>query len=155
VDRHRTRRGGVLRRRPDVIIYGGGRRRLALSSAVWFTTFSADPQGSYLTAGASASIFGLLGALVYYGRRSGSRYVHAQAVSWALFAGVFGLILPHIDNFAHAGGFLGGYLTGRILDPLKPERINHLGLAVVCLVLSILAILVSIVEALPYVQYLQ
>ena len=122
---------------------------------MWFTTFSADPQGSYLTAGASASIFGLLGALVYYGRRSGSRYVHAQAVSWALFAGVFGLILPHIDNFAHAGGFLGGYLTGRILDPLKPERINHLGLAVVCLVLSILAILVSIVEALPYVQYLQ
>ena len=32
------------------------------------------------TVGASASIFGLLGALVYYGRRTGSRHVHSQAV---------------------------------------------------------------------------
>ena len=39
---------------------------------------------------------------------------------------IFGLIMPGIDNYAHAGGFAGGYLAGRLLDPLKPEQINHI-----------------------------
>jgi rhomboid protease GluP len=102
-------------------------------------------QGSQLTVGASASIFGLLGALVYYGRRSGSRLIHGQAMSWVLMAGVMGFILPGIDNWAHAGGFGGGYAMALWLDPLKPERVNHLAIAVVCLAASILAILASVV----------
>jgi rhomboid protease GluP len=101
-------------------------------------------QGSQLTVGASASIFGLLGALVYYGRRSGSRLVHSQAMSWVLIAGLFGFLLPGIDNWAHAGGFAGGYVMSLWLDPLTPERINHLAIAVACLAASILAILASI-----------
>ena len=39
---------------------------------------------------------------------------------------VMGLILPRVDNAAHAGGFVGGYLAGIWLDPLKPERVDHL-----------------------------
>ena len=34
--------------------------------------------------------------------------------------------MPGIDNYAHAGGFGGGYLAARLLDPLKPERIDHI-----------------------------
>jgi rhomboid protease GluP len=102
-------------------------------------------RGAQLTVGASASIFGLLGALVYYGRRSGSRLIHGQAMSWVFMAGIFGFLLPGIDNWAHAGGFAGGYLMGRWLDPLTPERINHLAIAVVCLAASILAIIASVV----------
>jgi rhomboid protease GluP len=105
-------------------------------------------RGADLTVGASASIFGLLGSLVYYGRRSGSSLVRGQAVSWAITGFVFGFIMPGIDNYAHAGGFVGGYLASRWLDPLKPERINHMALAVVCLGLSVLSIVVSVVHAL-------
>jgi rhomboid protease GluP len=101
--------------------------------------------GAPFTVGASASIFGLLGALVYYGRRTGSRHVHAQAVSWAATVFVLGLIMPGVDNYAHAGGFAGGYLVARLLDPLKPEQINHMAVAVLCLALSVLAILASVV----------
>ena len=100
-------------------------------------------RGGQFTVGASAPIFGLLGALVYYGRRTGSSAVHGQAVSWALTMGLFGLFMPGIDNYAHAGGFLGGFLLGRVLDPLKPERIDHLAIATVCLVASVGAILYS------------
>ena len=39
-------------------------------------------RGGQFTVGASASIFGLLGALVYYGRRSGSRMVGSQALTY-------------------------------------------------------------------------
>lgn len=105
-------------------------------------------QGAQLTVGASAPIFGLLGALMYYGRRTGSSWVRGQALSWALTAGVFGLIMPGIDNYAHAGGFVGGYVAGALLDPLKPERINHLLIAVICLAVSILSIVVSIIDGL-------
>jgi rhomboid protease GluP len=55
--------------------------------------------------------------------------------------------MPGIDNYAHAGGFLGGYLAGRLLDPLKPERINHLAIAVICLAISVLSIVVSVIHA--------
>ena len=68
--------------------------------------------GGQITLGASASIFGLLGALVYYGRRGGSSMVRGEAAGYALTLFVFGLIMPGVDNYAHAGGFAGGYLTG-------------------------------------------
>ncbi len=106
-------------------------------------------RGAQFTVGASAAIFGLLGALVYYGRRSGSSAVHSQAVGYAIMLGVFGLIMPGIDNYAHGGGFVGGYLVGRFLDPLRPERLDHLLIALICLVASGLAIAASLLVGLP------
>ena len=46
-----------------------------------------------------------------------------------------------VDNFAHAGGFFGGYLAARFLDPLKPERIDHIVIAVICIAATFLAVL--------------
>lgn len=108
--------------------------------------------GSPLTVGASASLFALLGALVYYGNRSGSQFVRSQAMSWAIGAFVFGFVMPGIDNYAHAGGFAGGYLLGRLLDPLKTEQINHILVAVVLLALSVLSIIVSVIHGLPIMR---
>ena len=105
-------------------------------------------RGGQFTVGASASIFGLLGALVYYGRRGGSRHVGSEAMSYALMLGIFGFIMPGVDNYAHAGGFGGGWLASRVLDPLKPERIDHIAIALVCLALSVLSIVASIITGL-------
>lgn len=104
--------------------------------------------GARMTVGASAAIFGLLGALVYYGRRSGSSAIYRQALTYAGLMFVFGLFMANIDNWAHAGGFLGGYVAGQLLDPLQPERVKHMSAALVCLVLSILSILVSVLHGL-------
>jgi rhomboid protease GluP len=146
---------------PDVgELYGPGRMVIiyTVAGVVGFTASSFA--GAYLafmppllrgagfTVGASASIFGLLGALVYYGRRGGSSHVHGQAINLAVIMFVFGLIMPGIDNYAHAGGFAGGYLAGRFLDPLQPEQISHIGMAVVCLALSVLSILLSVFSTL-------
>ena len=105
--------------------------------------------GAPLTVGASAPIFGLLGALMYYGQRSGSSLVHAEAKGYAVAFFVFGLIFPGVDNAAHAGGFLGGYLAGMLMDPLKQERVNHMILAIVCLLATVLAIAASVLTLLP------
>jgi rhomboid protease GluP len=107
-------------------------------------------RGAQLTVGASAAIFGLLGAAVYYGRRSGSSAASQTGLQYALMLGIFGLIFPGVDNYAHAGGFLGGYLTGMVLDPLKPERVDHMVIAGVCLLATLLGIALSFFTALPY-----
>jgi len=103
-------------------------------------------RGAQLTVGASASIFGLLGALVHYGRKSGSSYIHAQAKQWALIMFIYGLIMPGIDNFAHAGGFMGGYVTSAFFNPLTREKGDHLLVAVVLLLLTFAAIAMSIFQ---------
>jgi hypothetical protein len=70
--------------------------------------------------------------------------VHREAMGYAMTMFVMGLFLPGIDNYAHAGGFVGGYVAGMWLDPLKPERMDHLIGAVVCLMLTGLAIIASL-----------
>ncbi len=116
------------------------------SSAAYFLPFL---RGAVLTVGASAPILGLLGALVYYGRRTGSSIVGRQAWSYAIFMIVFGFLMPRVDNWAHLGGFAGGYLAGMLVDPRKPETGNHVAAAVVCLILTVASIVASLVIPLP------
>ena len=135
-----------------VIIYSCGSVGGFFLSSVAGYVFPGVPilGGAGRTLGASAPIFGLLGALVYYGRRSGSSMVRSEAMGYALTLFVFGLIMPGVDNYAHGGGFAGGYLAGKWLDPLKREHGDHLVAAVICLALTALAILASMLKIFPY-----
>jgi len=140
-------------------LYGAGRMVIIylLASVVGFTASSTAGvalswmpipflRGAGFTVGASAGIFGLLGALVYYGRRSGSSMTRREALHYAVMKGVFGLFMPGVDNWAHAGGFAGGYLVGRYLDPLKPERLDHMLVAVSLIVASVVSVAASILH---------
>jgi len=95
------------------------------------------------TMGASASICGLLGAMLHYGRKSGSSMIHTYAVQYALMLVVMGFAIRGIDNYAHAGGFLGGYATSAFFNPLTRERGDHLLAALGCLVATLAAIVFS------------
>jgi rhomboid protease GluP len=138
-------------------LYGPGRMVLiytfgaiagfTLSSVLFFLQIPFF--GAAITVGASASIFGFLGALVHYGRRTGSSHVGQAGLQYALFMGVMGFIFPGVDNAAHLGGFVGGYLASLILDPLKKERIDHVGAAVVCLALTFIALVVTLIKVIP------
>jgi rhomboid protease GluP len=142
-------------------VYGPGRAIIiyVMSSAAGFILSSiaffypiGPFQGAQLTVGASAPIFGLLGALVCYGRMGGSSMINAQAKSYALMLFLFGLIIPRVDNFAHAGGFIGGYLVARWLNPFKTERLDHLIWAVVLLLVTLVSILASVLTGLPIIR---
>jgi rhomboid protease GluP len=108
--------------------------------------------GASFTIGASAPIFGLLGALVRYGHRTGSSMVRGQAWSWAVTLFVFGLIMPGVDNWAHAGGFAGGYLAAIWLDPLRAERTDHMVIALVCLGATLASVAASLVQGLSLLR---
>jgi len=138
-------------------LYGAGRMVIiyTVAGVVGFTAssvawlfFGGIPiiGGVGFTVGASAPVFGLLGAVVLYGQRSGSSMTRREGLQYALTMGLFGLIMPGIDNWAHAGGFAGGWLMAKLLDPLKPERLDHLAVAVGCVVLTFAAIVASFVH---------
>jgi rhomboid protease GluP len=138
-------------------MYGGARMVIiyTISSVLGFLLSSflgahgVPFSGAYYTLGASAPIFGLLGALLHYGRRGGSSLVRSQAISWAVPIFLFGFFMGGVDNAAHLGGFVGGYIASKWLDPLKPERMDHFVGAAVCLLATIASIVVSLVMFLP------
>lgn len=106
--------------------------------------------GSDVTVGASAPIFGFLGALVYYGRRMGSSHIGATAWQYAIVLFLFGLFWPRVDNWAHAGGYLGGYVAAIWLDPSRRERVDHLIGGLLCLVATMLAVAWSVVTGIRF-----
>src|SRR5438552_9875119 len=99
-----------------------GRSRLVIifivSGALGF--FVSTAVGTLLTIGASAAIFGLLGAMVAYGKKRGGTFgtmVLREYGLWAVMLFAFGLMPgSRIDNWAHGGGFIGGFIAGLVLS---------------------------------------
>ncbi len=131
---------------PDVESVFGHARFIAiftLSGALGFIV--SDAVGVRFTLGASGGVFGLFGAMVYYGRQRGGFFgqaVFRQYGTWALVIFVMGF-LPglHVNNWGHAGGFAGGFLSAMLLRAglHRPEHGIHRVLAAICLGLTALA----------------
>jgi rhomboid protease GluP len=146
-------------------LYGAGRMMLiytagsiagflASSTAGYYLAGLPLLSGAFFTIGASAPIFGLLGALVYYGQRSGSSAMRSVAWQNAAIMFAFGLFMPGIDNWAHGGGFAGGWLMSKWLDPLTRERVDHLLAGLLCLVVTALAVGASLLTGVPIIRAL-
>ena len=134
-----------------VIIYTvGGVTGFALSSVAW-AYVPAIPflHGGQYTVGASAPVFGLIGALYHYGRTSSS-IAKQMAQSIIIQAVLFGVVMGNsgLDNFAHLGGFAGGYFTSAVLNPMTRERGDHMLIAAGCLVATALSIAASLLTGL-------
>lgn len=100
-------------------IYGPARLVVifTVSGAAGFVV--SNSLGVPFTIGASGSIFGLLGAIVAFGRKRGGafgRMVLRQYGQWALVLFIFGFFMAGVNNWAHAGGFAGGYGAGLVLS---------------------------------------
>jgi len=110
---------------------------------------SVFPGYGMFTLGASAALMGLWGALLYYGQRTGSSNLRQWAWRNIVYFMLFGLMVRGVDNWAHLGGLVGGWLVARLLDPLKSERTNHVVMAILCLVASAASIAASLLIPVP------
>lgn len=111
--------------------------------------------GVALTIGASASVCGLVGAALYYGKSRGGVYgrnLYRQISIWIILLFVFGLIVPGINNWGHGGGILAGIIFGYLLgyQEKKRENIIHKILAGVCAVVTLAVLIWAIGTALYY-----
>jgi rhomboid protease GluP len=143
---------------PSVIdLYGPGRTMMIYvgGSAIGFLVstfagYSGLPlAGGQFTLGASAGICALVGAIWHYGRRAGNEMARSYATQSIIYMIAIGLMVSFIDNYAHAGGVAGGFLLSMLLDPLKRERVDHLMLGLLCLGLSLGAVVLSLLTPLP------
>lgn len=126
-------------------LYGPARFLVVFTTAGAIGFMLSNTMGVPLTVGASGSTFGLLGALVVYGVKRGGtlgRLVMREYAVWAVILFIYGL-LPGtgVNNWAHAGGFVGGFAAGWLLAlaEQRPESpLDHL-LAAGLILLTLLA----------------
>ena len=95
--------------------------------------FSITFNGTQASVGASGAIFGLMGALVYFGyhyRVYLGHVVKTQIVPLIVFNLVLGFAMAGVDNSAHIGGLIGGTLATIALGikdkSTNFERVNGL-----------------------------
>ena len=97
-----------------------------------------------ISAGASGAIFGLLGALLYFGYYY--RTYLGMAIQKSIIPVIFinlliGFVFPGISNAAHIGGLVGGILTAMMVGvpnkSAKKDRINGLILTTLYIVFII------------------
>lgn len=95
---------------------------------------------NFISAGASGAIFGLMGALLYFGyhyRVFLGNAMKTQIVPVIILNLLLGFLVPGIDIFAHLGGLLGGFLiavgVGVKYKSTKFERINGLVVSAIAL----------------------
>jgi len=85
--------------------------------------------GVPFTIGASASLCGLIGAILYYGKSRGGFYgqaMYRQAMGWVIGLVILGLLVQGINNWAHGGGIAAGALTGFLTGYADKGRENQL-----------------------------
>jgi rhomboid protease GluP len=103
-----------------VAIYLGSTASGFLASMMWLSRVPVA-----VSAGASAGLFGLLGAMVAVGvlhkGSSEAAMLKEYYLRWAIYAFLWSL-LPffHADNAAHAGGFAGGFLIAMAAGTKAP-----------------------------------
>ena len=78
--------------------------------------------------GASGAIFGLFGALLYFGfnyRATLDGYLKSQIIPLILINLLVGLIVPGIDVYAHIGGLIGGLIVSLMFGIKGFNKKNH------------------------------
>jgi len=100
------------------------------------------------TIGASGSIFGLMAALIVYGRRRHIHLLSAQLWQWAIVLFALGFFMMGVNNWAHLGGFVGGWLTASVMrfDEEKRETPLIQILALLLVGLTVFAVVLSFVK---------
>ena len=124
-------------------VFGPGRAFVifSVSGAVGFLV--SNIATGHPTVGASGSIFGLLAALIVYGRRTGASMLTAQLYQWAAIMFVMGFLMSSVNNWAHGGGFAGGWVAAEAMG-FSDHRREGLGVQVLA-VLLLLATLAGFV----------
>ena len=111
--------------------------------------------GIGFTIGASASVCGLVGAILFYGKSRGGVYgknLYRQVAGWVVFIFAFGLLVPGINNWGHGGGILAGIALGYLLgyQEKKKEKLFHKILAGACAAATLGILVWAILSAVYY-----
>ena len=83
--------------------------------------------GNTISVGASGAIFGLFGALIYFGynyRGYIGTIIRSQIVPIVIYNLFMGFFIPGIDVSGHVGGLLGGLIVSNMLGTIENKKYN-------------------------------
>ena len=83
--------------------------------------------GNVISVGASGAIFGLFGALVYFGysyRGYIGTMIKGQIVPVVCYNLLIGFLIPGIDMWGHVGGLVGGLMAANMLGTIENKKYN-------------------------------
>jgi rhomboid protease GluP len=95
----------------------GTSRMIVIYVAATIGGFYASYHWSPLSVGASAGLFGLIGAMIAFGIHERSHYgaaLRSFYVRWAVYGLAIGFLFPNIDMAAHIGGLIAGFAVAYI-----------------------------------------
>ena len=107
------------------LLYGHGRTVMILLMAGLATTCVSFALSSGRSLGASGMVFGLMGALLAFGKYNRPmyrRFFGGGMTVMVILNLAYGFFTSNVDNFGHVGGLLGGYLAARCLGILMEPR---------------------------------
>jgi membrane associated rhomboid family serine protease len=131
-------------------LYGSG-RFLFLYVATGIFGYVVSSFFGNFSIGGSGALLGLIGAMLAVtmgGKSESMRMLRGQIIRWLIYIAIFGLFFHGIDNYAHAGGLVAGFLLGKVMAdraPVSPEerkRAYFLGWASALLVVASFAMVI-------------
>ena len=97
------------------------------ASGISASLLSIGMNNNVIAVGASGAIFGLFGALVYFGysyRGYIGAMIRSQIVPVVLYNLIMGFFIPGIDIWGHVGGLIGGILAANALGTIENNKYN-------------------------------
>ena len=110
-------------------------------SGISASLLSIGLNGNVLSVGASGAIFGLFGALIYFGnsyRGYIGAIVKSQVIPVVVFNLAIGLFLTGIDLYGHLGGLIGGLLTANMLGTIENKKYSMNNILIMIIYFSFL-----------------
>ena len=98
-----------------------------LLSGISGSLLSIGLNGNVVSVGASGAIFGLFGALVYFGysyRGYIGAMIRSQIVPIVIYNLLMGFFMPNIDMYGHIGGLIGGLMAANMLGTIENKKYN-------------------------------
>jgi rhomboid protease GluP len=82
----------------------------------------------HFSIGASGALVGLIGvllAMTYRRRGAGMQQLRSQVYRWIIYLVVWGFFFPGVDNMAHLGGGITGFVLGKLLADRQPATTSE------------------------------
>jgi rhomboid protease GluP len=128
--------GGAVER-----MYGTSRFVLIYFVAGLIGSIASFAFNAQVAAGASGAIFGCFGALLYFGISQPKLFFRTMGTNVLVILAinlVFGFMMPMIDNGAHIGGLVGGFLAAAVVQlPKQKARMRQLLFLVGTVILAV------------------
>ena len=113
---------------PMVESYFGGAKYLTLYLLTGIAGYIASSAYGYVSLGASGAILGLFGVLIAYGLRRGYDQLRNFILRWVMYIFILAFFIPGVDNAAHLGGLVCGFLLGMVVGddpPLTESQVTR------------------------------